>query len=122
MKIDSLKKTVLLNKTATINIGNQLKKGETYQYLYDDCNKLLDSLIKESKLHSINTRFLKDSVIQPLKMLTVEKQAEAKLHKEKYNLQEQYHKAELKQQKSKKWQWMGVGIGAGIILSLLLNN
>ena len=122
MKIDSLKKTVLLNKTATINIGNQLKKGETYQYLYDDCNKLLDSLIKESKLHSINTRFLKDSVIQPLKMLTVEKQAEAKLHKEKYNLQEQYHKAELKQQKSKKWQWMGVGVGAGIILSLLLNN
>lgn len=122
MKIDSLKKTVLLNKTATINIGNQLKKGETYQYLYDDCNKLLDSLIKESKLHSINTRFLKDSVIHPLKMLTVEKQAEAKLHKEKYSLQEQYHKAELKQQKSKKWTWAIVSAGVGIIIGSIISN
>lgn len=66
--------------------------------------------------------FLKDSIITPLKILSIEKSAESKLNQEKYNLQKQYHKAELKQQKSKKWQWMGVGVGAGIVLSLLLSN
>ncbi len=120
--IDTVKKTTQLNKEGTIKIGNALKQGEAYQYLYSDCNILLDSLFKQSNLHKENTRFLKDSVIQPLKMLSSENQAEAKLHKEKYNLQEQYYKAELKRQKSKKWTWLGVGAGVGVVLALLLGS
>lgn len=121
MAIDTVKKTILLNKEGTVKIGNALKKGEAYQYLYTDCNVLLDSLFKQSKLHKQNTQFLKDSVIQPLKILSLEKQSEAKLHKEKYNLQEKYYKAELKRQKSKKWSWFGVGGAFGIILGILIS-
>jgi len=120
--IDTVKKTTLLNKEGTIKIGNALKQGDTYKGLYIDSSALLDSLFKQSKLHKQNTRFLKDSVIQPLKLLSVEKQAEAKLHKEKYNLQEQYYKSELKRQKGKKWTWLGVGGGVGIILGILLSK
>ena len=120
--IDTVKKTTLLNKEGTIIIGNELRKGETYKYLYSDCSKLLDSLIKESKLHQENLRMLTDSIITPLRILSIENKAESKLHQEKYKLQYQYYKSELKRQKVKKWTWLGIGAGAGVILALLLGG
>jgi len=90
--------------------------------LYSDCSKLLDSLIKESKLHQENLRMLTDSIITPLRILSIENKAESKLHQEKYKLQYQYYKSELKRQKVKKWTWLGIGAGAGVILALLLGG
>jgi len=120
--IDTVKKTTLLNKEGTILIGNELKKGDAYKELYIDSQVLIDSLFKASSLNDANTRYLKDSVITPLKILSIEKSSESKLHREKYQLQEQYYTAEIKRQKSKKWSWLGIGVGVGVILAVLIGG
>lgn len=120
--IDSIKKTTLLDKKATIAQGNISKQRDTLQVLYYDSMLLIDSLHQEINLYKIQSRTLHDSVIIPLKILSAEKTTELNHFSEKYKIRENYFKAEIKSQKSKKWTWLGVGGAAGIILTLLLSG
>tara|TARA_R110000822_G_scaffold127454_4_gene262975 strand:- start:409 stop:795 length:387 start_codon:yes stop_codon:yes gene_type:complete len=121
VQIDSIKKTILLDKKATIAQGNIVKQRNTLFDLYNKQVILIDSMRVESDSYrkaADTLIFVKTSLKQALK----EQTTEMKFRNENFEIQEAFYKADLKAQKNKKWQFLGGGTLIGVLAMLLFGG
>lgn len=120
--IDSTANKTTLDKKATIAIGNQLKQGAGYRNLFQEQVALVDSLFLEIALREKENNTYKEIIVPTLKASNLEKNNENTLLRQKIDLKEQYHNAEIKHQKNKKWTWLGGGALIGLIIGVVFGG
>lgn len=119
MSVDSTKGITVLDRKATIAIGNQLKEGAGYRYLFSEQSRLVDSLLKQIKLQKEKSEIYETETIPSLKELTKETKNENSFLKEKIVLIDESYKGKIKSLKGNFWKGLGIGSGLTLIAFLL---
>ena len=110
--IDSIKKTVLLDKKATIALGNISKQRDSLLNINRDQQKLIDSLRKESDTYRTIADTL-TSALNNLRFALREKDVQLEANKGILDLNDKLNKAQVKAIRRKRLG-LGLSIGYGL--------
>jgi len=118
--IDTTNQQTVLDKKATIAVGNLLRQREVLDTLYTESKVLIDSLYSQIDIHKDEANEIKTVTIPTLKNLVKEKDNELLQTTKRASLIETDLAVKLKAQKNKKWYWLLIGVVSGFFASLIL--
>jgi len=118
--IDTTNQQTVLDKKATIAVGNLLRQREVLDTLYTESKVLIDSLYSQIDIHKDEANEIKNVTIPTLKNLVKEKDNELLQTTKRASLIETDLAVKLKAQKNKKWYWLLIGVVSGFFASLIL--